>query len=444
MREINPIAMSACTPLFEDMGWYQNLLRFLITPPKTQYTALELGPRKVSDKNHIFSYIRHDFELFSPRPEGYTPAPEDPRGFKIQCCHWKPEGTLRMPCIIYLHGNGSCLLSALDIQRHILPLGIALFAFDFSGSGKSEGDYCSLGWWEREDVRRVVRHLRRDPSVTVIGLWGRSMGAATSLLHGDRDPSIAAMVVDSPFESMETLTYELVQDRAPIVPGFAVAPVLAMLDRSCTEKANFSIYDLCPIEHVDRCYIPILFGAGEQDDFIAPHHAKNMYEKYAGEKELMTFQGTHNTRRPAEWFDKAAKFMHQRLTNAEARLFHFSLELNGEISTKANDYIHRPGAIIPIPLASAASFEENTLVDTAGCAMSMLWCGGRQQSGEIDASTEGMDDEVEERDDNSVVTQQLEVVEVVQQEHEDVEVDAESANQLTKQVSRSFFIADEI
>lgn len=76
--------------------------------------------------------------------------------------------------------------------------------------------------------------------------------------------------------------------------------------------------------------------------------------------------------------------------------------------------------------------------------MSMLWCGGRQQSGEIDASTEGMDDEVEERDDNSVVTQQLEVVEVVQQEHEDVEVDAESANQLTKQVSRSFFIADEI
>lgn len=28
-----------------------------------------------------------------------------------------------------------------------------------------------------------------------IGLWGRSMGAVTALLHGDRDPSIAGMVV---------------------------------------------------------------------------------------------------------------------------------------------------------------------------------------------------------------------------------------------------------
>lgn len=35
------------------------------------------------------------------------------------------------------------------------------------------------------------------------------MGAVTALLHGDRDPSIAGMVLDSPFSSMKGLVKEL-------------------------------------------------------------------------------------------------------------------------------------------------------------------------------------------------------------------------------------------
>jgi len=43
------------------------------------------------------------------------------------------------------------------------------------------------------------------------GLWGRSMGAATSLLYGATDPSIACMVLDSPFTSLTTVAKELVE-----------------------------------------------------------------------------------------------------------------------------------------------------------------------------------------------------------------------------------------
>jgi hypothetical protein len=52
----------------------------------------------------------------------------------------------------------------------------------------------SLGYWERDDLGAVVDYLRASGDVGAIALWGRSMGAATALLHGDRDPSIAAMV----------------------------------------------------------------------------------------------------------------------------------------------------------------------------------------------------------------------------------------------------------
>jgi hypothetical protein len=37
------------------------------------------------------------------------------------------------------------------------------------------------------------------------------MGAATALLHTHRDPSIAAMVLDSPFADLKQLCMELVE-----------------------------------------------------------------------------------------------------------------------------------------------------------------------------------------------------------------------------------------
>ena len=41
----------------------------------------------------------------------------------------------------------------------LLPQNITVFAFDFAGSGLSEGEYISLGWYEREDVQTVTEHL---------------------------------------------------------------------------------------------------------------------------------------------------------------------------------------------------------------------------------------------------------------------------------------------
>jgi pimeloyl-ACP methyl ester carboxylesterase len=69
----------------------------------------------------------------------------------------------------------------------------------------SEGRYISLGYYEREDVEVVVNHLRNSKRVSTIGLWGRSMGAVTALMYSDRDPSIAGLVLDSPFSNLEQL-----------------------------------------------------------------------------------------------------------------------------------------------------------------------------------------------------------------------------------------------
>ena len=55
--------------------------------------------------------------------------------------------------------------------------------YDFSGCGNAEGDYITLGWYEWEDLAQVITYLLKKQEVTNIGLWGRSMGAVTSLMY---------------------------------------------------------------------------------------------------------------------------------------------------------------------------------------------------------------------------------------------------------------------
>ena len=73
-------------------------------------------------------------------------------------------------------------------------------AFDFTGSGHSEGEYISLGYFEKDDVNTLIHHLRRSNKASTIGLWGHSMGTATALMHANRDPTIACLILDSPFK----------------------------------------------------------------------------------------------------------------------------------------------------------------------------------------------------------------------------------------------------
>lgn len=136
-----------------------------------------------------------------------------------------------------------------------------MFSFDFAGCGLSEGEYISLGYYEKDDLETVINHLRESGKVSTIGLWGRSMGAVTALLHGHRDPSIAGMVLDSPFSDLKDLAFELAKKHTKI-PGFVLSGAMKLVRSTIKKKAQFDIYDLTPIKHVENCFIPALFGVG--------------------------------------------------------------------------------------------------------------------------------------------------------------------------------------
>ena len=179
---------------------YENLWKAIIRPSKDIYKIEDLGYPEFSFINR--SYTRKNYELVSS--EGYL----------MKCSFYEPEFQFRpkkiMPVIIYLHGNSSSRLEGIGMLKEILRRDINLFVFDFPGCGLSEGDYISLGYHESRDIKIIIDFVEKIPGVGKIGLWGRSMGAATTMIYAHKDNRVKAIVMDSPFADFSILANFLI------------------------------------------------------------------------------------------------------------------------------------------------------------------------------------------------------------------------------------------
>lgn len=102
--------------------------------------------------------------------------------------------------------------------------------------------------------------------------------------------TLTGMVLDSPFSDLSTLAEEIVdkgRKNGLFAPGFLVYIALRWIRSSVQKAAGFDIKALSPIKHVDKCFIPALFVAGKRDEFVPPHHSQQLYDKYAGDKNIV-------------------------------------------------------------------------------------------------------------------------------------------------------------
>ena len=290
-------------------GSYDNLWKAIIRPTRDKYTMKDLGPYKfeINSKN----YKRTDLTITNKH------------NIKLKCSFWEPFDEEReydqLPCVIYLHGNSSSRTEAIGQLKHLLPLNITVFAFDFYGCGKSEGKYISLGWYESDDVECVINYLKKTNKVNSIGLWGRSMGAVTALIYSSRDKNnLSAIVLDSAFYSLKKLIEELIEESIKI-PNFIINSMVKTLQNTILEKANFDINDIEPYLFAQKCSVPAFFCHGKDDSLINPHHCQDLYDIYPYKKKIAFLNGDHNTTRTDEFKKSAALFFYHYLNLKELK-----------------------------------------------------------------------------------------------------------------------------
>jgi fermentation-respiration switch protein FrsA (DUF1100 family) len=270
----------------------EQLVNFVIRPPRANYSpSSDLLEQEFLLKGK--KYVRKDLQVINGR------------GHVLQCSHYMPHTIsedLPLPCVIYCHGNSGCRADANEAAIILLPSNITVFTLDFSGSGLSDGNYVSLGWNEMDDLQAAVNYLRTQKLISRIGLWGRSMGAVTSLRYGAQDPSIAGMVLDSPFSNLNDLMMELVDVYKIRLPKFTVKVAVQYMRKLIQKRAQFDIMDLDSVQMAANSFIPALIGHGTEDIFIQPHHSDLIYKSYAVTYQFCPHSAEKSYNRSHHWF----------------------------------------------------------------------------------------------------------------------------------------------
>lgn len=284
------------------IGGYDELWKAVIRPPRDEYNETELGPDTFSIKGKHFK--RNDFYIYNSK------------GLKLYCSHWEPineqRTTLKMNCVIYLHGNCSSRTEALSEAKFVLLNNMTLFSFDFSGCGKSEGKYITLGIKEQYDIESVVYYLYKSETVSSISLWGRSMGSIAAFLFcktfkNYKNVFISSIIADSPFIDLTILLKELATEKLGNIVMFSklfnndsfIDKILDMIDDKVFAEAGFRLSEINAANCIENIKdISIYFISGRSDDFVKIHHSHYLYSIYKYNKSFLSFDGDHNTVRP--------------------------------------------------------------------------------------------------------------------------------------------------
>ena len=283
---------------------YETLWKFIIRPPRDEYNEKMLGDTKFKYRN--MKYERKDYSIISSQ------------GYLLKCSFIEPmkenRPSIEMPVVLYLHGNSSSRIEGLQICGELLKRNINLFIVDFAGCGLSEGEYISLGYHESHDVGIIINFIEKIQGVGRIGIWGRSMGAATTMIYAHRDMRVKAICLDSPFADFFRLAKELILKQITL-PNFLITGMLKIIGNTIYGKNGLDIEKLKPINVADKTFQPAIFIHAKNDQLIDIKHSIDLINKYGGKEKKWKYldNGGHNTKRNKEIINEIGEFFSKHL-----------------------------------------------------------------------------------------------------------------------------------
>jgi fermentation-respiration switch protein FrsA (DUF1100 family) len=208
-------------------------------------------------------------ELNRPVENVYFKAPD---GVELNAWFYSadPDSPRRDYVILFCHGNASNISHRLDLYRVLLDMGVAVFAFDYRGYGRSKGSPNEEGTCR--DAQAAYAWLRQkgyDPSQIIV--HGESLGGGVAAELCLREPS-AGLILHSTFTSIPDIGSEL----------FPWLPVRWI------SRIRYDTHHKLP-----QLRIPVLVMHSRTDGLIAFHHAQRNFAAANEPKLFQEIQGTH-------------------------------------------------------------------------------------------------------------------------------------------------------
>jgi len=180
--------------------------------------------------------------------------------------------------VLYLHGNGSNMGANVEHANRFHRLGLSVFAIDYRGYGKSQGDFPSESQ-VYEDAQLAWDYLvkQRGVNPNQIYIYGHSLGGAIAIDLAVRHPEAAGVIVEGSFTS----TRAMVDFQKGL---FWLFPIDLLL----TQRFD-------SLSKVDRLQMPVLFIHGTADNVVPVEMSKKLFDAAPEPKQLYIVpDGGHN------------------------------------------------------------------------------------------------------------------------------------------------------
>ncbi|HXG23689.1 MAG TPA: alpha/beta fold hydrolase [Chthonomonadales bacterium] len=188
--------------------------------------------------------------------------------------------------IVLCHGAFSHRSEMLFWARIFHRRGYHVLLFDFRARGRSEGQRCSLGYYEVQDLEGAIDYLLTRPEMAGLpaGVMGLSMGGAVALMTAAKDERIAAVATHGAYAQLNRAIAQ--HGRlflGPLGPLFAVPTAWWGMQWLPIKPEKVS-----PREAIARIAPrPVLIMHGARDRIVRREDAELLYQAAGAPKEKL-------------------------------------------------------------------------------------------------------------------------------------------------------------
>lgn len=198
-----------------------------------------------------------------------------------------PAGVANPPCVLICHGLGGHKTGRyrvyVDLAEALVRENIAVFRFDFRGSGDSEGAFSEMTLTgEIEDALAALKYLQTEERIdrNRIGVFGRSLGGAVAVLSSARFGHVKCISLWAPFFNGD----QWKEEWARVSQGHATEEESHELRRINGQVAGLHFYAEMFGMRIDQAlkqlaHIPFLIMHGEKDELISIRHSELYVEE---------------------------------------------------------------------------------------------------------------------------------------------------------------------
>ena len=199
-----------------------------------------------------------------------------------------PGGT-----VVLSHGHNGSMERDLGFAAALNRANYNVLMFNYRAHGSSDGNVCTYGVFEKEDLLGAVDYLAASRGIERVGVVGFSSGAGIALIAAALTHRISALVLDGVFGRFMTLIQAWLRARDLPRPMAYILAQIVLFGASLV--TNTRIYQVSPLlwaRHVANS--PTLFIHAENDRLVSLDQVKMLASDLPATSQIWVASGCNH------------------------------------------------------------------------------------------------------------------------------------------------------